>query len=116
MKPSEIYKKSVLDAREVMCPPDQACEYVLCFVGACFLLCLPIHPSVRCASTLTIYPTDPPHHHTHSSNPYRAASVMKERFPRVTWYTCSPSGVLAVADPVMAVQYDTRFDSKVGKL
>ena len=29
MKPSEIYKKSVLDAREVMCPPDQACEYVL---------------------------------------------------------------------------------------
>ena len=38
---------------------------------------------------------------------------MKERFPRVTWYTCSPSGVLAVADPVMAVQYDTRFDSKV---
>ncbi len=37
---------------------------------------------------------------------------MKERFPRVTWYTCSPAGVLAVADPVMAVQYDTRFDSK----
>lgn len=38
---------------------------------------------------------------------------MKERFPRVTWYTCSPSGVLAVADPVMTVQYDTRYDSKV---
>lgn len=37
---------------------------------------------------------------------------MKERFPRVQWFTCSPQGVLKVADPVMAVQYDTRFDSK----
>lgn len=37
---------------------------------------------------------------------------MKERFPRVQWYTCSPSGVLKVADPVAAVNYDTRFDSK----
>jgi hypothetical protein len=28
MKPSQVYKKSILDAREVMCPPDKACEYV----------------------------------------------------------------------------------------
>ena len=28
MKPSEIYRKSVLDARDVMCPPGQPCEYV----------------------------------------------------------------------------------------
>jgi hypothetical protein len=37
---------------------------------------------------------------------------MKERFPRVEWFTCSPSGVLAPANPIMAVQYDTRYDSK----
>lgn len=28
------------------------------------------------------------------------------------WFTCSPTGVLAVADPVVDFQFDTRFDSK----
>jgi len=26
MKPSQIYKKSIIDARNEMCTPDQACE------------------------------------------------------------------------------------------
>lgn len=26
MRPQDVYKKSIIDARQVMCPPDQACE------------------------------------------------------------------------------------------
>jgi len=30
----------------------------------------------------------------------------------VEWFTCSPTGILAIADPVVDYQFDTRFDSK----
>ena len=37
---------------------------------------------------------------------------MQEHYPRVEWYTCSPSGVLSVATPMANVAYDTAYASK----